>query len=194
MSFFLDLPRFRSRRINVCVLLNSFAFDQIPLSTLLVFIFQQFLVLIRIQYKFAWHRWLHEVKYIARKRWKTGVGLVAQVGLFSDWHAEILYWRNKLLYFLWLYYVFKCFCFIYCTKRLVFSLTCRDLFVEGTDCCTLGDYIWLGNILHILFYIFVIILRENFVLWILLKWKTNLLIEGTDCATVKFDSTCIRVE
>jgi hypothetical protein len=44
---------FRSRRINVCVLLNSFAFDQIPLSTLLVFIFHQFLVLIRIQYKFA---------------------------------------------------------------------------------------------------------------------------------------------
>jgi hypothetical protein len=55
---------------------------------------------------------------------------------------------------------FECFRFIYCTKRLVFSLTCRDLFVEGTDCCALGDYIWLGNILHILFYIFAIILRE----------------------------------
>lgn len=87
----------------LCVLLNSFAFDQIPLSTLLVFIFPQFSVSIQIQCKFEWHRWLHAVKYIARKSWKAGVGLVAQVGWFSDWHAEILYWRNKLLYFVWLY-------------------------------------------------------------------------------------------
>lgn len=130
----------------LCVLLNSFAFDQIPLSTLLVFIFQQFSVSIQIQCKFEWHRWLHAVKHIARKSWKAGVGLVAQVGWFSDWHAEILYWRNKLLYFVWLY-VLGCFHFIYCTKRLVFSLTCRD-FVEGTVCCASGDYMAWKRIAH----------------------------------------------
>lgn len=144
----------------LCVLLNSFAFDQIPLSTLLVFIFQQFSVSIQIQCKFEWHRWLHAVKYIARKSWKAGVGLVAQVGWFSDWHAEILYWRNKLLYFVWLY-VLGCFHFIYAQKGW-FSVWHAEILLKE-QIVVLRVIIWLGNVLHILFYICAIILRENFV-------------------------------
>lgn len=144
----------------LCVLLNSFAFDQIPLSTLLVFIFQQFSVSIQIQCKFEWHRWLHAVKYIARKSWKAGVGLVAQVGWFqTDMQRFFIEGTNCCT---------LCDCMSwdasisYIAQKGWFSVWHAEILLKE-QIVVLWVIIWLGNVLHILFYICAIILRENFV-------------------------------